>query len=310
MTYDKVKLVAVCDIVEERAKKAAEEYRCKYYLDYKEMLEKEKIDCVHICLPHWLHDKVAVYCLKKNINVILEKPLAATVKGGEAIIKAAAKSKANIGICFQNRYNNASIRLKEIVEEGKLGNIQCARGFVTWSKDDSYYTDSDWKGKWKTEGGGVLINQAIHTLDLMQWLMGDVTDVSGHAFNDRFPFIEVEDTATINLNFANGTRGIFYATNTYKANSLIVLEIHGDAGNAIIRGSTLEVTYKDGTTEHVTKDSSIPNPGHEYWGTAHTKLICDFYDHIKEKPFWISPEEAMKTLSIIKKVYSQSQIEK
>ena len=156
-----------------------------------------------------------------------------------------------------------------------------------------------------TEGGGVLINQSIHTLDLMQWLMGDVISVKGHAFTDRNEdYLDVEDTACINLSFANGITGLFYATVNYCENSSISLEITGTKGTASLSGSNLEVAYSDGTTEKICDDSV--NRIKSYWGTSHPAIIADFYDNINEKPFWISPREAMKTLRIIKEVQRQS----
>lgn len=303
---DMAELVAVCDIIEERAKATAKEYGCAYYTDYKEMISSEKLDCVHICLPHWLHAPVAVYCLENNVNVVLEKPIASSIEGGEAIVEAAKKSSANIAVCFQNRYNNVSLTLKKLIDDGKLGKLKGARGAVTWSKPRSYYLDSDWRGKWATEGGGVLINQSIHTLDLMQWLMGGkVESVKGHASTDYHDYVEVEDTASINLTFEGGVHGIFYATTSYCENSPIFLEISGEKGIAEINGGNLTVRYADGTVEVANNDSTSPN-GKDYWGNAHASIISDFYKNLENGPFWISPEEAMKTLRILKEVYRQS----
>ncbi len=302
-------LVAVCDTVEERAKAAAEQYGCAYYTDYKEMIEKEKPDCAHICLPHWLHAPVAVYCLERDVNVMLEKPVASSLEGGKEIIEAVKKSKADLAVCFQNRYNNVSIRLKEILDEGKLGALKGARAAVTWTKQKEYYLDSPWRGKWATEGGGVLINQSIHTLDLMQWYMGEVESITGHAFTDYHKYIEVEDTSSINLTFKNGTHGIFFATTAYCDNPSIFLEICGEKGTATIDGPILTVRYEDGTTETANNDSTAPN-GKDYWGNAHSNIISDFYAGLGKTPFWISAEEGMKTLRILKEVYRQSGIEK
>ena len=302
-------LVAVGDIVEERAKEAAEKYGCAYYTDYKEMLEKEQPDCAHICLPHWLHSPVAVYCLERDVNVMLEKPIASSLEGGEAIVRAVKNSKADLAVCFQNRYNNVSVKLREILNEGKLGQLKGARAAVTWTKQKEYYLDSPWRGKWSTEGGGVLINQSIHTLDLMQWYMGEVESIKGHAFTDYHDYIEVEDTSSINLTFKNGTHGIFFATTAYCENPSIFLEICGENGVAVIDGPLLTVRYADGTEEMANNDSTAPN-GKDYWGNAHAHIIADFYKGLGKKPFWISAEEGMKTLRILKEVYRQSGIEK
>ncbi len=303
--YNNVELVAVCDIKAERAKEKADKYGCRYYTDYKELYETEKPDCVHLCLPHYLHVPVAVYFLNKNVNVFLEKPLAISLEEGEELIKTAQKSEANIGICFQNRYNPSVKRLKEIIDKKGLGTVIGTKAEVTWNRTKEYYTESGWRGKMTTEGGGVLINQSIHMLDLMQWLFGDISVIKGHAFTDRDGnYIDVEDTACINLTFANGINGIFYATTDYCENSSVFLEIIGTNGTARILGSSLDVLYSDGTSERIIDDTV--NPIKHYWGTSHPEIIADFYNNIKEKPFWISPEEALKTLRIIKEVQKQS----
>ena len=139
----------------------------------------------------------------------------------------------------------------------------------------------------------------------MSSLFGDISVIKGHAFTDRDGnYIDVEDTACINLTFANGINGIFYATTDYCENSSVFLEIIGTNGTARILGSSLEVLYSDGTSERIIDDTV--NPIKHYWGTSHPEIIADFYNNIKEKPFWISPEEALKTLRIIKEVQKQS----
>ena len=152
-------LTAVCDVKPERAGAAAERFGCRAYTDFEVMLEQEKPDVVHICTPHYLHVPMTIYALERNINVFMEKPPAISFDQLEELKKAAAKSDAQLGFCYQNRYN-ASIRAaKDLIDSGKAGKVLGARAFVTWCRGAAYYTESGWRGSLKTEGGGVLIQE-------------------------------------------------------------------------------------------------------------------------------------------------------
>ncbi|MDF2685576.1 MAG: putative oxidoreductase YcjS [Clostridia bacterium] len=305
-----IELIAVCDINNERLKTASEKFGCHGYNDYKEMIKNEHPDVVHICTPHYLHVPMAVYCLEKNINVVLEKPLSTNVEDGKKLIEAANKSSGKIAICFQNRYNATSRKLKEILssDEFKSAKIYGAKGYVTWARNADYYLKSGWRGKWATEGGGVLINQSIHTLDLIQWLLGDIDNIKGHADTHFFKdVIEVEDTAEMLLTFKNGARCIFYATVGYVDNSPITVDILTDKADFHL-DNDLSVKYKDGRTE-VYNAENLGVGDKDYWGTSHSLLINDFYSSLKtEGSFWIDPKEAFKTINIIMNIYEQSKI--
>ena len=213
-------------------------------------------------------------------------------------------------VMFNQRTSTLFSTARQIVKSGELGELKRAVWIITnWYRTQSYYDSCTWRGTYKTEGGGVLINQSIHTLDLMQWYMGEVESIKGHAFTDYHDYIEVEDTSSINLTFKNGTHGIFFATTAYCENPSIFLEICGENGVAVIDGPLLTVRYANGTEEMANNDSTAPN-GKDYWGNAHAHIIADFYKGLGKKPFWISAEEGMKTLRILKEVYRQSGIEK
>ena len=157
-------IIAVCDIVEERAVKTAKKYNTKYYTDYKEMFSKEKLDVVHLCLPHYLHTIVANDALRAGINVLSEKPMSIKYADALETVGLAEKSGLKYGVIFQSRYNAPSVLVKKRIKDGKLGKVQCGRIVLTWHRPDDYYDSSDWKGTWEKEGGGVVIDQAIHSL--------------------------------------------------------------------------------------------------------------------------------------------------
>ena len=301
-----VELVAVCDIDADLASRTAAELGCAAHTDLTVLLADAHPEVVHICTPHHLHAPMAVAVLAADVHVLLEKPLATTVSDGEAVIRAARSSGASIGVCFQNRYNNTSAALRNLLDAGALGRVTGGRASVTWFRDESYYRRRPWRGTWAEGGGGVLINQAIHTLDLLQWYLGDVREVRGFAARLSLPpTVQVEDTAAVQLRHTDGPRSIFYAANGYVDNAPVTLELVGDQGTARL-DTDLILTLADGTTD-ITPASQLGSGEKAYWGASHGLLIDDFYRHVRAgRPFWIDAVEAAKTLRIVTEVYAQS----
>lgn len=146
-------LVACCDIKKERADEAAEKYGCNAYYDYREMLAKEQLDVIHICLPHYLHVPVSIYAMERGVNVLSEKPMSISLEDAEKAVEVAKKCGVQYGVIFQCRYNNSAQLVKKAVTSGKLGKIISVSSTLTWTRPDSYYAESDWKGTWEKEGG-------------------------------------------------------------------------------------------------------------------------------------------------------------
>lgn len=296
--------VAVCDIDLEKAKQTAEEYAVlQVYQDYKEMLQNPDIDVVHICTPHHLHAQMAIDALNAGKHVLCEKPMALTVADAQKMIEARDKSGKYLAICFQNRYNEASVYMKEVMDSGELGEIIGARGQVTWDRKPEYYTTSPWRGRWATEGGGVLINQAIHTFDLVQWLTCPMKTVEATISTKRLKeAIEVEDSVDILMTGEKGERILFYASNCYVKNAPVELEIIATNGSLKLIGNKV-ITEKNG--EVTMKDySSGTVLGKDYWGSGHGFLIDDFYRCIQAKePFPVSAEEAIVSVRLLEAVY-------
>ncbi len=303
-------LVAVCDINEEKARAVAEKYNCRFYTDYKEMLDQADIDVVHICTPHYVHAPMAVDAMRKGKHVLTEKPMAMTPEEAREMIRVSEETERVLGVCFQNRYNATSVKIKELLESGKAGRILGAKAFVTWHRDEKYYTESGWRGTWETEGGGVLINQAIHTLDLLQWFLGDIESIHANVDTRLLKgVIAVEDTAEATIRYRNGASALFYATNCYPANSPVEIEIICE--NATIKLSDqLTIKYKDGETETVSEEN--PKTGEKsYWGSSHKYLIHDFYKKLSEgAPFGIDGKAGIKALEMIRAIYVSSNTRK
>src|SRR5690554_994027 len=291
-------LVAVVDIKENRAKRTAIKYGCKYFQDYLE-LKNLDLDVVHICTPHDLHVSMAINMMKNGYDVLVEKPIALNLKEANKMNNFSKKSGRRLGVVFQNRFNKNSQYVKKIIQKKEMGKILGIKGFVTWHRDKDYYLKDEWRGSYNTEGGGVLISQAIHTLDLIQWFGGKIDSVKGsrdiRVLDD---IIEVEDTAEATLYFADNTVGLFYATNCFSTNSPVEIEIHFEKGIVRLIGNKLIVNNKEiNFSDDKNRNDSYKN----YWGYGHEKLIDGFYKDILHKTnlFTIDGSEGIKSLKLI-----------
>lgn len=300
-------LLAAVDIDEAKAAAFGDEYGCEAVRDYQDLLHNKDIGIVHLCTPHHLHEEMAVKLLKAGKHVLTEKPMAVNLPSAKRMLKAAEESKGQLGIVFQNRYNDPSIKIKEAIDTGVLGPLVCMKGIVTWYRSPEYYKESTWRGRWNSEGGGVLINQTIHTLDLLQWFGGDICSVQGSVSTDVLDgVIEVEDTAHACITFRNNVRALFYGSNAYLVNSPVELEIVFEQGTQLLRRDSLYL-WKDGRETLLSEPGQTGVQGKSYWGTGHQRLIHDFYDHIRDgRSFWINGVEGLKALELIDGIYNSS----
>ena len=309
-TRENVELVAVCDIKEDRAQKEAANYNCKYYTNYKELFEKEDLDVIHICLPHYLHAPVAIEAANHKINVLTEKPMSIAYEDARKMIESANENEILLGVIFQNRYNPGSRLIKEYLTNGALGKIRGGKLSVTWDRSDDYYLKSDWKGTWEKEGGGVVIDQAIHTMDLMRWFVDEEIDyVDANIANRAHDIIEVEDTAEGVIKYKSGIVTAFQAINYYTYDAPVTIELHCENGLARMVGERGIVTFKDGREFSAENDPNetfnYGNGAKSYWGVSHVKQINNFYDVLegKKELLDIPVEEALKTQEMIAAIY-------
>ncbi|NLX71416.1 MAG: Gfo/Idh/MocA family oxidoreductase [Clostridiales bacterium] len=301
-------LVCVADIQRDKAYTSAQNYNCKWYTDYIDAIKDDAVDVVHICTPHYLHAEMAVQALLAGKHVLIEKPVSIHIKEAEEIIDAREKSRRYVGVCFQNRFNKTSQKAKEMIDSGVVGAVKGVKGIVTWFRDEDYYTKSGWRGRFATEGGGVLINQSIHTIDLMQWLGGGVEAVRGSVSTHLLGnVIEVEDTAHATLFFNNGARGVFYATNCYTTNSPVEIEIDCEKAKLRLYDEKLYVE-QDGYCNCIANENGGETSYKSYWGKSHADLIQRFYNGILNEDLGsiISVEEAMESIKIIDAIYKSS----
>ena len=296
-------IVAVCDIDETKLAAKTQELHCAGYTDYREMLEQEEIDVVHICTPHYLHAPMAIYALEHGCHVLVEKPMGMNSLETEAMIQAAEASGRQLGICFQNRYNPTVRRIRELIDQGALGKFISSKTIVSWNRDASYYAQGAWRGTWREEGGGVLINQAIHTMDLTQWLAGLPVDVQAQTSCFRLgDAIEVEDTAHGYFHYADGATGVFYLTNAFGADDPVELDLIFEKATVRLK-KDLHIEYADGTEEHM-DDQSLVGGAKGYWGNSHNTLIRDYYESLNEgRSFPIDGPEAAKIIRVLDAIY-------
>lgn len=303
---DMAELVCVMDIIPERSEKLAARTGARQALSFEEVL-KQDLDVVHLATPHHVHAEQAIAALEAGINVLTEKPMAISLQDADRMIETAERTGRRLGVIFQNRYMDAAQRMKQLITEGELGQLTGARSFLTWTRPDSYYR-CPWKGKWDTEGGGVLIDQAIHSLDLVQWLVGsDVDWIHGHYDRRLRKTIEVEDVAEAIIRFKNGCMYSLYACNYYVINEPIEIQIHGEKGKVTLRGNTLTVELQDREPEVMTSQAETRTVGKSYWGNNHQRQLRDYYTCLLEdKPLFIDGREGRKALAMVLGVYRSS----
>jgi len=308
-TLQDVEIAAVCDIIPERAQAAAEDTGAKAYTDWHETVALPEIDTVHICLPHYLHAPVAIEALKNGKNVLTEKPMATSVADARAMIAASEEEGSGmLGVIFQNRYNEAVQKALEIVKSGEMGAFLGARAEVSWTRNRSYYVDSGWRGSKLTEGAGTLINQAIHTLDLLSFLGGPIAKVRGSVFTGLLENdIEVEDNAMGVAIYEGGQRAIIHTTNNYVTDAPVEVELQMEKGVLKLYGNNLFRVEKE-SFELIARGENKSVVGKAYWGSSHGTQIEDYYNCVRKgEKFWIDGRSGLPALALVCAIVKSSE---
>lgn len=315
---------AVCDNNIERARAFADRYGVKAYDDIEAMIRECGLDVVSICTPHPLHANPAVIAADCGCNVLIEKPLASSLEDCDRIIEAGDRNHVTIGTMVQRRFYRPCMRIHQAIEDGKIG--RPVLGMVTmlgW-RDKNYYDSDPWRGSWKGEGGGVMVNQAPHQIDLLQWYMGEVDEIYGVWKNLNHPYIEVEDTAVAVIKFKNGGVGNIVVSNSQNPALFGKVHIFGENGAGV-------GVQTDGGAMFVAGMSSITEaPYNDLWTVAgeenmletwkredtdffnsvdsmyyyHREQIKDFVDAVQkgEQPL-VDAREGRKTVEIFTGIY-------
>jgi predicted dehydrogenase len=241
-------LAAVCDLQPQRARAALAKIGREdvaAYASMPEMLAKEELDVVHICTPSGSHLECAKEAMKARVNVICEKPLEVTLHRCDAMLEAAAKYKVRLAGIFQYRWNEANAAIRAALEQGRFGRIAWAGCVTPWWRPAEYFAGGDWRGTWKMDGGGAIMNQSIHAIDLIQWFAGDVKTVSAFAGQRVHHQIEVEDTLTAALRFDSGAFGTIVGTTAMYPGGAVRVEIGGENGSAVSEDGLRTFKFRD-----------------------------------------------------------------
>ena len=298
-------IYGVCDIVKERADKFANEYAAKAFYSFDDVLDDENVDVVHICTPHYLHVDMAIKALKKGKHIVLEKPCAINKNEFEKLLSEYEKSDKKICTVFQNRTNTCIEALCDIVKENKDGKLLGISGAVRWNRDAAYYNHDKWRGKYATEGGGVLINQSIHLLDLILFFGDKVKNVCASQSNKSLKnVIEVEDTVDAIIEFESGLKASFYATNAYPVNQPFQLELNFENATYRYADNNLYKIEKGECTFICRNGASVP--GKDYWGGGHKRVIFDFYNAILNGTEYIDLSDAVQTTNTMFAIYDSA----
>ncbi len=232
INLDSIKFAAAYDNDMVRAKSYEKQYGIKAYDSVEKMVANERIDIVSICTPHPLHAKPAIEALRAGAHILVEKPLASNLADCDLIINEAKKQGSLVGTVCQRRFYAPCMRVKKAIDEGKLGTPVLGMLTMLGWRDEAYYSSDPWRGSWEHEGGGVLVNQATHQIDLLQWYLGPVDSLYGAWANFNHPYIEVEDTAVAVLRFKSGALATIVASNSQNPALYGKVHIFGSNGAA------------------------------------------------------------------------------
>lgn len=250
---------AVCSRSRDKAQDYAARYGVRGYDNVREMIERESLDEVIVCTPHPFHAAACIEAMQAGAHVLVEKPLASSLEDCDAMIAAAQKAHVKLGVVSQRRFYAPCQRIRKAIDEGKIGSPVLGTVAMYGWRDQKYYQSDPWRGTWKDEGGGVLVNQSPHQLDLLQWYMGPIKELFGYWDNLNHPYIEVEDTAVVVLRFKNGGLGNIVISNSQNPALYGKVMIFGSNGSCV-------GVQTDGGAMFIAGRSDIEEPPvNDYW---------------------------------------------
>lgn len=309
-SLDGARLVAVCSSSEARAREAEQVFGVPAYSDYREMLAREDIQIVNICTESGRHLEPALAAAEAGKHVLCEKPLEVTLERADRMIAACREAGVKLGCIFQNRFGDDYRRLKAAVREGVFGRLHLANAYIKWHRDDRYYDNSHWRGTLRGDGGGALINQSIHTIDLLQDLVGEVESIFGKVKTVAHD-IEGEDLGVAMLTFKNGALGTIEGATVAYPGYPERMEIFGTQGSAVLEAGKIVAWKVKGAAEEGqaggAPSSGAADPtaiGYE----LHRRQIEDMLKAVREdhEPL-VNGEEGRKALALVRGIYRSSE---
>lgn len=312
---NKLEIVAVCDIVPENMENVLAKHELhndssiQRYTDYKKMIEEHNdIQLVSIATESGSHAEIALYCIKNDINVIIEKPMAMSLEDADKIIACAEEKNIKVCVSHQNRFNVAVQKLRGAVESGRFGRLSHGSIHVRWNRNEGYYTQAPWRGTW-AEDGGCLMNQCIHGIDLLRWMFGDeVEEVYGQTRQQFHDYLEAEDVGMAIVKFKNGAIGtIEGTTNVYPKNLEETLYVFGEKGTVKVGGTStnnIDVWDFADETDEDKNYKGLQEATSNVYGNGHTSLFADMIDAIeKDRKPYVDGQAGRNALEVILAIY-------
>ena len=311
---NELEIVAVCDVLEDKMEELLAKYglekdeSIKRYTDYKKMVEEMQPELASIATESGLHAEIALYCIEKGVNLIIEKPMAMSIEDANKIIDLAEKKNVKVSACHQNRFNVAIQKLRKAVESGRFGKLSHGSIHVRWNRNAGYYEQAPWRGTWEQDGGA-LMNQCIHGIDLLRWMMGDeIEEIYGATRQQFHDYLEAEDVGMAVIKFKNGAIGtIEGTTNVFPKNLEETLYIFGENGTVKIGGtSTNNIDVWDFAveTEEDQENKGLEEETSNVYGNGHTSLFADVMDAIENdrKPY-VDAVAGRNALEVVLSIY-------
>lgn len=306
-------IVALCDVVpshmEEKIQKFNLPSTVKTYTDYHELLEKERPELVAIATESGKHAAIALDCIEAGANLIIEKPIALSLEDADRIIVRSEEKGVLVCACHQNRFNKSIRKIREAMDAGRFGRLFHGTAHIRWNRGPQYYEQAPWRGTWEQDGGA-LMNQCIHNIDLLRWMMGDeVTEVTAYTDNLGHDYIEAEDLGIALVKFKNGAYGIIEGTtNIYPKNLEETLYLFGEKGTVKAGGKSVNVIeewlFGDGLDDaEEVKARFHENPPNVY-GFGHNPLYADVIDAIRTgRPPMVDAKAGRRALELVLAIY-------
>lgn len=308
-------IVGLCDIDPEAMNDKTLKFKLqdvKQYSDYKQMLSEQKPDLVSICTESGKHEEIALYCIEQGIHTIIEKPIALSIEGADRIIKASEEYNVKVCACHQNRFNKSVVKIREAVEQNRFGKMLYGTAHIRWNRGKQYYDQASWRGTWEQDGGA-LMNQCIHNIDLLRWMMGnEVTEVFAYTDNLNHPYIEAEDLGLALVKFSNGSYGIIEgSTVIYPKNLEETLYLFGDKGTVKAGGHSVNIIEEWRFSDMLDDPEEVKATYHEnppnVYGFGHTPLFADMIEAIKEdREPKVTAEDGKRAVELVLAIYKSA----
>ncbi|AUD64015.1 oxidoreductase [Tenericutes bacterium MO-XQ] len=311
-----LEVVALCDLDIEKAKHHIKEYnlntRTNAYIDYKLMIDAEKPNLIAIATESGNHAEIAKYCIKKGIHLIIEKPIALSLDDVDEIISLSKEYNVVVSACHQNRFNKSIQKIRESMEQNRFGKLFHGTAHIRWNRGQDYYIQAPWRGTWEQDGGA-LMNQCIHNIDLLRWMMGDeIEEVFAYTDNLNHSFIETEDLGVALVKFKNNSYGIIEGTtNVYPKNLEETLYLFGEKGTIKAGGNSVNIIEEWLFADKLDNPDEVKikfreNPPTVY-GFGHTPLYKDVIDSIiNNRNPYVTAEDGRRALELVLGIYKSA----